>query len=31
MVKAKIISIEKGAEYEGVIYNYWLEIELKRV
>ena len=28
MVKAKIISIEKGAEYEGVIYDYWLEIEL---
>ena len=31
MVKAKIISIEKGTEYEGVIYDYWLEIELKRV
>ena len=28
MVKAKIISIEKGTEYEGVIYDYWLEIEL---
>ncbi len=28
MVKAKIISIERGAEYEGVIYDYWLEIEL---
>ena len=28
MVKAKIRSIEKGAEYEGVIYDYWLEIEL---
>ena len=28
MIKAKIISIEKGAEYEGVIYDYWLEIEL---
>ena len=28
MVKAKITSIERGAEYEGVIYDYWLEIEL---
>ena len=28
MVKDKIISIEKGTEYEGVIYDYWLEIEL---
>ena len=28
MVKAKIISIEEGTEYEGVIYDYWLEIEL---
>ena len=28
MVKAKIISIEKGTEYEGVIQDYWLEIEL---
>ena len=28
MVKAKLISIERGAEYEGVIYDYWLEIEL---